>query len=43
MGLAGYEEVSMNEKQAVAYVKAAGIVTTLVAFATLVGASFKWG
>ncbi|MDP9826132.1 hypothetical protein J2S57_001881 [Kineosporia succinea] len=33
----------MNEFKAMAYVKAAGVVTAVVTLAVLVGASDKWG
>ncbi len=32
----------MNEFKATAYVKAAGVVASVVTLATLVGASYKW-
>ncbi|GLY19224.1 hypothetical protein Kisp01_62380 [Kineosporia sp. NBRC 101677] len=40
--LVGYEEGPMNEFKATAYVKAAGVVASVVTLATLVGASYKW-
>ncbi|GAB3268933.1 hypothetical protein GCM10027456_54810 [Kineosporia babensis] len=40
--LVGFEEGPMNEFKATAYVKAAGVVASVVTLATLVGASYKW-